>query len=162
MTRSINGEAIDAVLAAAVERGAVPHVAAIVADADGVFYEGGAGVRVQGESEDPVTTSTQFRIMSMTKMVATTCALQQKERGELDFAAPIEEYVPEWADVQVLDGWDGDTPTAGPGDEGDGAPARHPHHGPGLLVLERGSGPVRGRHRHTTLSRDPWTPSRCP
>ena len=60
MTRSINGEAIDAVLAAAVERGAVPHVAAIVADADGVFYEGGAGVRVQGESEDPVTTSTQF------------------------------------------------------------------------------------------------------
>ncbi len=94
MTRSINGEAIDAVLAAAVERGAVPHVAAIVADADGVFYEGGAGVRIQGESEDPVTTSTQFRIMSMTKMVATTCALQQKERGELDFAAPIEEYVP--------------------------------------------------------------------
>ena len=105
-----SGEAIDAVLAAAVERGAVPHVAAIVADAEGVFYEGGAGVRVQGESEDPVTTSTQFRIMSMTKMVATTCALQQKERGELDFAAPIEEYVPEWADVQVLDGWDGDTP----------------------------------------------------
>ncbi len=47
MTRSINGEAIDAVLAAAVERGAVPHVAAIVADADGVFYEGGAGVRIQ-------------------------------------------------------------------------------------------------------------------
>ncbi|WP_404352385.1 beta-lactamase family protein [Phycicoccus jejuensis] len=110
MTRSINGDAIDAVLAAAVERGAVPHVAAIVADADGVFYEGGAGVRIQGESEDPVTTWTQFRIMSMTKMVATTCALQQKERGELDFAAPIEEYVPEWADVQVLDGWDGDTP----------------------------------------------------
>lgn len=110
MGRSIDSAAIDAVLTAAVERGAVPHVAAIAADADGVFYEGGAGVRIAGESEDPVTTSTQFRIMSMTKMVATTTALQQRERGELDFDAPVEEYVPEFADVQVLDGWDGDTP----------------------------------------------------
>ncbi len=110
MAKNINGEGIDAVLSAAVERGALPHVAAIVADADGVLYEGGAGVRVAGESTDPVTTSTQFRIMSMTKMVATTAALQQKERGDLDFDAPIEDYVPEWAGVQVLDGWDGDTP----------------------------------------------------
>ncbi|CAM3998147.1 serine hydrolase domain-containing protein [Janibacter anophelis] len=110
MGRSIDSAAIDAVLTAAVKRGAVPHVAAIAADADGVFYEGGAGVRIAGESEDPVTTSTQFRIMSMTKMVATTTALQQRERGELDFDAPVEEYVPEFADVQVLDGWDGDTP----------------------------------------------------
>ena len=110
MTRSIDAGAIDAVLTAAVGRGAVPHVAAIAADADGVFYEGGAGVRVAGESDDPVTTSTQFRIMSMTKMVVTTTALQQRERGELDFDAPVEEYVPEFADVQVLDGWDGDTP----------------------------------------------------
>ena len=110
MGRTMDGQGIDAVLAAAVERGAVPHVAAIVADADGVLYEGGAGVRVAGESEDPVTTSTQFRIMSMTKMVATTAALQQTERGDLDLDAPVEEYVPEFAEVQVLDGWDGDTP----------------------------------------------------
>ncbi len=110
MSRSFNGEGVDAVLSTAVERGALPHVAAIVADADGVLYEGGVGNRVAGASEDPVTTSTQFRIMSMTKIIATTAALQQKERGELDFDAPIEEYVPEWAEVKVLDGWDGDTP----------------------------------------------------
>ena len=110
MTRSINTDAVDAVLAAAVERGAVPHVAAIAADRDGVIYEGGAGVRVQGESQDPVTTATQFRIMSMTKMICTAAALQQKERGDLDFSAPIEDYVPEFAEVKVLDGWDGDTP----------------------------------------------------
>ena len=75
MTRTIDGAAIDAVLRQGVDNGAVPHVAAIAADADGVFYEGGAGVRIAGESDDPVGTSTQFRIMSMTKMVATTASV---------------------------------------------------------------------------------------
>ncbi len=110
MSRQFDGAGIDQVLADAVGRGAVPHVAAIAADRNGVFYEGGAGVRVAGESDDPVGTSTHFRIMSMTKMVCTTAALQQKERGELDFDAPVEEYVPDFADVRVLEGFDGDQP----------------------------------------------------
>ncbi len=110
MSRSIDGSAIDRVLSGAVDAGAVPHAVAIVADRDGVLYEGGAGVRIVGESEDPVSTSTQFRIMSMTKMVATAAALQQVERGELDLDAPVDTYCPAFADLQVLDGFDGDTP----------------------------------------------------
>jgi len=82
----------------------VPHVAAIVADRDGILYEGGAGVRIAGGSDDPVTTSTQFRIMSMTKMVCTVAALQQIKRGELDLDAPVDSYCPEFAGVVVLEG----------------------------------------------------------
>ena len=48
--------------------------------------------------------------MSMTKMVATVAALQLVETGRLDLDAPIDTYCPEFADVQVLDGFDGDTP----------------------------------------------------
>lgn len=110
MSSAINGAAIDAVLREAVEAGAVPHVAGIVADRDGILYEGGAGVRIAGESNDPVTTSTQFHIMSMTKMVVTAASLRQMERGELDYDAPVDTYCPEFADVQVLEGFDGDTP----------------------------------------------------
>ena len=89
----------------------MPHVAAIAADADGVFYEGArARVRSARAVRARSSTSTQFRIMSMTKMIATTAALQQVERGELDLAAPVADYVPDFADLQVLDGWDGDTP----------------------------------------------------
>lgn len=110
MSPAINGSAIDRVLGDAVERGAVPHVAAIVADTDGVCYEAGTGPRIAGESDDPVTTSTVFHIMSMTKIVATTAALQQVERGALDLDAPVDSYLPEFAEVQVLDGFDGDTP----------------------------------------------------
>jgi CubicO group peptidase (beta-lactamase class C family) len=106
---SMDGSGIDKVLREAVDAGHVPHVAAIAADRDGVIYEGAAGPRVAGESGE-VSTSTHFRIMSMTKMVATTAALQQRERGELDFDAPVENYVPEFANLQVLEGFDGDTP----------------------------------------------------
>jgi methyl acetate hydrolase len=104
---------IDGVLEQAVEAGAVPNVAAIAATRDGIVYEGAAGPRVAGRDE-PVTVDTHFRIMSMTKMVATVAALQQMERGELDLDAPIEEYCPEWADLQVLEGFDGDTPILRP------------------------------------------------
>ena len=100
---------IDVVLQAAVDGGVVPQVVAMAADRDGPIYEGAAGPRAVGES-DPVTPDTQFRIASMTKMVATVAALQQVERGNLDLDAPVEQYRPEFADLQVLDGFDGDTP----------------------------------------------------
>lgn len=100
---------IDALLADAVARGAVPNVAAVAADRNGVIYEGAAGPRAVG-SDDPLTTSTHFRIMSMTKMVATAAALQQMERGTLDLDAPVADYCPEFASLQVLDGFDGETP----------------------------------------------------
>ena len=114
MSISITGSAVDEVLSAAVQSGAVPHVAAIAADRDGVFYEGGAGVRIAGESDDPVGTSTQFAIMSMTKIICTTAALQQVERGELDLDAPVAEYCPDFASLEVLDGFNGDTPRMRP------------------------------------------------
>ena len=114
MSPAIDGSAIDKVLREAVEAGAVPHVAAIAADRDGIIYEGGAGPRIVGESGDPVSTSTHFRIMSMTKMVCTAAALQQVERGELEMDAPIDIFCPEFADVPVLEGFDGDQPKLRP------------------------------------------------
>ncbi len=106
---AITGTRIDQVLHDAVESGAVPNVVAMAANEDGPIYEGAAGPRAVGEP-DPVTPDTIFRIASMTKMVATTAALQLVEQGELDLDAPVETYRPEFADLQVLEGFDGDTP----------------------------------------------------
>ncbi|MEO8691137.1 MAG: serine hydrolase domain-containing protein [Solirubrobacteraceae bacterium] len=100
---------IDSVLQAAVDGGAVPNVVAMAADASGPIYEGAAGPRAVGSSE-PVTPDTMFRIASMTKIIATTAALQLVERGKLDLDAPVDQYLPEFAGLQVLDGFDGDTP----------------------------------------------------
>ena len=105
--------AIDKVLQDAVARGAVPNATAVAADRNGIIYEGAAGPRAVG-SDDPVTVDTHYRIMSMTKMVATAAALQQMEQGNLDLSAPIEQYCPAFADLQVLEGFDGDTPRLRP------------------------------------------------
>jgi len=106
---AITGTRIDQVLQNAVESGAVPNVVAMAAGEDGPIYEGAAGPRAVGEP-DPVTPDTMLRIASMTKIVTTTAALQQVERGNLDLDAPVEEYLPEFGKLQVLDGFDGDTP----------------------------------------------------
>ena len=110
---AIDGPAIDKVLRDAVDSGAVPHVAAIAAARDGVIYQGAAGPREAGQS-DPVSVDTLFRIMSMTKTPCAVAALQQMEQGHLDLDAPVVEYVPEFAKVQVLTGFDGDTPILRP------------------------------------------------
>ena len=113
MSASIDGSAIDKVLQDAVDSGGVPHVAAIAADRDGVIYSGAAGPRAVGES-DPVSVDSLFRIMSMTKMPATVAALQQVEQGNLDLDAPVASYCPEFAEIGVLEGFDGDTPRLRP------------------------------------------------
>jgi CubicO group peptidase (beta-lactamase class C family) len=100
---------IDAVLRAAVAADAVPGVVAMAAGPDGVLYEGAAGKR-SAAADDPIGPDTMMRIASMTKMVTTTAALQLIERGSLRLDAPVREYRPEFADLPVLTGFDGDVP----------------------------------------------------
>ena len=100
---------VDEVLQSAVARGDVPGVVALAARADGVFYEGAAGKRA-ADAGDPITPDTMLRIASMTKMVTTTAALQLSEQGRLDLDAPVDTYRPEFADLQVLEGFDDSTP----------------------------------------------------
>ena len=104
---------IDEVLQAAVAEGDVPGVVALAAGDDGVLYEGAAGRRA-ADAGDPITPDTMLRIASMTKMVTTTAALQLSGRGRLELDAPVETYRPEFADLQVLEGFDGDAPRLRP------------------------------------------------
>jgi CubicO group peptidase (beta-lactamase class C family) len=113
MARQVDTSGIDAVLRRAVDSGAVPNVVAVAADTGGAFYEGAAGNRTAG-TDQPLDGGTHFRIASMTKMIATVAALQLVERGELDLQTPIDALVPQWSELQVLEGWDGDTPRLRP------------------------------------------------
>jgi len=104
---------IDQVLEQAVADGAVPSVVAIAADRNGIIYEGAAGPRVAGQ-HDSVSIDSHYRVMSMTKIIVATVALQLAEQGTLDLDAPVASYCPEFAELQVLDGFDGDTPRLRP------------------------------------------------
>lgn len=104
---------IDRVLRDAVAQAAVPHIVATVTDRSGTVYSGAAGSLTPGGSE-PVTPDSLFRIASMTKIITTVAALQQVERGNLDLDGHVDSYLPQFADIAVLDGFDGDRPRLRP------------------------------------------------
>ncbi len=84
-----------------------PFIVAQVGDANGVKWSGAAGESAPGQKAAP---DTVFRIFSMTKAVGSTAAMILMDRGKLNPNTPVEEILPEYAKVQVLEGFDGDTP----------------------------------------------------
>ncbi|MGE0054588.1 MAG: serine hydrolase domain-containing protein [Hyphomicrobium sp.] len=100
---------LDRVLSRAIAAGASAGVVAAAGSAKGIFYLGAAGKR-RIDEDAPMTTDSIFRIFSMTKAIAGVAAAKLVERGQLDLDAPVSEYLPEFADLQVLVGFDGDTP----------------------------------------------------
>jgi CubicO group peptidase (beta-lactamase class C family) len=91
---AFDGSAIGQLLAGAVENGTYEGVVATVVDRDGVLYEGSAGT---------ASPDTMFRNASMTKAVATTAALQLLEQGQIALDQPVEEILPQFAELQVLE-----------------------------------------------------------
>src|SRR5271155_3548957 len=84
-----------------------PFIVAQVGDANGVKWSGAAGESARGQKASP---DTVFRIFSMTKAIGSTAAMILMDRGKLDPNTPVEEILPEFSKIQVLDGFDGDAP----------------------------------------------------
>lgn len=104
-------KAIDDVLSHAVTSEAVPFVVAMVGNATGNTYSGAAGNAASGRDagEDTV-----FRVFSMTKAVGSTAAMMLIDRGKLRADTPVADVLPEWNELRVLDGFEGDTPKLRP------------------------------------------------
>lgn len=96
-----DGSQIDGLLQGAVAGGTYHGVAAMVVDRDGVLYDGAFG---------DARPDTMYRNASMTKAVATTGALQLVEQGRLELDAPVASILPEFGELQVLDGFDDSGP----------------------------------------------------
>jgi methyl acetate hydrolase len=101
-------DTLDKVLDNAVSRaGGVPGVVAMITDQEGIIYEGAAGVRELGK-ETPMTTDTVFALFSTTKAITGTALMQLVEEGKVKLDDPVKEYVPEIAEMKVLEGFDAD------------------------------------------------------
>lgn len=97
------------VLEGAVSAGKVPGLVAMVANADGIVFEGATGARGVDDSR-PMELSSIHRIFSMTKAIGTAAAVKLVEEGALGLDTPVADILPQFAELQVLDGFDGDTP----------------------------------------------------
>ena len=98
---------IDTILNTAVANHDVPFVVAMSANSDSVTYSGAAGEAAAGMD---AAESTAFRIFSMTKAVGSVAAMILIDRGKMSMDTPVGDVLPAWNDLQVLEGWDGDTP----------------------------------------------------
>jgi methyl acetate hydrolase len=105
----MDASAIDGLLERAVDDGVVPGVVAAVGNRDGVLYEGAFGaLNVDGDAA--VRPDSMFWLASMTKALVSVAALQLIERHELELEQPVADILPAFSALQVLDGFDGDTP----------------------------------------------------
>ena len=95
----------DQLLSAAVTDGAVPGVVALATNAEGTYYEGGFGERIQGDGVE-MTPDTVVWLASMTKAITGAAAMQLVEQGKFDLDAPASHVLPELAERQVLEGFD--------------------------------------------------------
>jgi len=109
----MNPTTADGLLEQAVASGVFPGVVVIVGDRDGLIYEGALG-RLSVDRDEPVRTDTMFWIASMTKAIVSVAALGMIERGELELEQPVADVIPAFADLPVLDGFDGDEPRLRP------------------------------------------------
>ena len=91
----------DQLLSAAVTDGAVPGVVALATNAEGTYYEGGFGERIQGDGVDTVVW-----LASMTKAITGAAVMRLVEQGKLELDAPASRVLPELAERQVLEGFD--------------------------------------------------------
>ncbi|MEO0682392.1 MAG: serine hydrolase domain-containing protein [Pseudomonadota bacterium] len=102
-------ESIAQALDGAVAEGHAVGVVGVVVGRDGeILHESAHGARAVGG--DAMTADSVFRAFSMTKAVGTVAAMKLVEEGSLSLDTPVEEVLPEFAEIQVLDGFDGDTP----------------------------------------------------
>jgi methyl acetate hydrolase len=98
--------AADAVLAHTVgAAGGAPGVVAMVTDRKSNLYEGVAGKRELGKDQ-PMTLDSVMAIFSTTKALTGTTLMQLVEEGKVSLDDPVKKYVPEIAEIQVLDGFD--------------------------------------------------------
>jgi CubicO group peptidase (beta-lactamase class C family) len=90
-----------------VAAGRFPFVIGMTGKASGVTFAGAAGDAAPGMKAAP---DTVLKIFSMTKGVGSTAAMILIEQGKMDFDTPVQDVLPEFAEIRVLDGWDGDKP----------------------------------------------------
>jgi len=99
---------IKAQMQAAVDSGHLPGAMLMVGNAEGV----GALVTVGTQGPDdstPVNTDTIWRIYSMTKPVISVAAMMLVEEGRMRLDDPVAKFIPEFANLQVIDEQSGAT-----------------------------------------------------
>lgn len=95
-------ESIKAKMQAAVDGDFLAGALLLVGNADGVGVLESVGYRAKGDAT-PINQDTIWRIYSMTKPIISVAAMTLVEDGKLALKDPVSKYIPEFANLQVID-----------------------------------------------------------
>jgi methyl acetate hydrolase len=98
---------LNQILADGVAAGHMPFAVAMTGTAAGITYSGAAGTAATGRA---AAENTVFRVFSMSKAICGLAAMILIERGKLSLDTAVADILPDFDSLQVLDGFDGDTP----------------------------------------------------
>src|SRR5436305_6694681 len=93
-------ERLAAVIRGDVERKLIPGAALVIARGGRLGYAEAFGWRDR-EAGAPMTPDAVFRVASMTKPITSVGAMMLAEEGRLEIAAPVAQYLPEFAELTV-------------------------------------------------------------
>jgi len=96
---------LDQRLRIAVDRGEVAGLVVVASDRKGVIYTGAFGTSDVGHGR-PMTSSTIFRIASMTKPITSTALMQLVEQHRIGLDDRADKYLPAFKNLQVFDSFD--------------------------------------------------------
>lgn len=96
---------IDETLRTGLERHKIPAAVGMVSVNGKITYQGAFGTR-DAASGVKVSTDSIFAIASMTKAITSAAAMQLVDQGKLKLNEPAAKHIPEFARLQVLDGYD--------------------------------------------------------
>ena len=111
--KSAGATSLDDVLRTGIQRRRIPAVAAMVATADRITYQGAFGER-DVRSGSGMALDSIFAIASMTKTITSAAALQLVEQKKVTLDEPVAKHIPEFAKLQVLDGYNNGVPNLRP------------------------------------------------
>jgi CubicO group peptidase (beta-lactamase class C family) len=96
---------LDAAIQADITAGRLPGIVVAVARRGKVVYQKAFGL-ANRETREPMRTDAMFRLYSMTKPVASVGLLSLYEQGKFRLTDPLEQYLPQFANVKVYKGAD--------------------------------------------------------
>jgi len=103
---SVATDRVNETLRSGIRQRGIPAAVAMAATANQIVYQGAFGKR--DDSGVTVRVDSIFGIMSMTKAITSVAAMQLVEQGRLSLEDPAAKYLPQLADLKVLDGFDSD------------------------------------------------------
>lgn len=139
--------ALDAALQVKIDSGAFPGAIVTIVRGGEIAHLSTLGAQREGGGAMPEDAI--FRIYSMTKPIASVAAMMLVEEGKLALEAPVSAYLPEFAEMTVLN------------DDGTEEPAKRPmtvqdlfRHTAGLTYGFFGAGPAREKLKEAMIAND--------